>query len=374
MKMDRLSQLPAVIFTHIIKYISYKYDNQGIYHSNQNLFEMLCVYNKRWQGIVIRNQLKYTIILNIELKLLNNTYVMMKNNKQIYKHYIKNDVKNITLKQYNSITDRREIKAHLSFNSANIDYKYLQYCNSLNIDETFKYTKIPSYIFELTNLTILTINNQPIKNFPDELCNLTNLQILSMYNLHLHNISTKIHQLCNLTTLNLSSNCLSKIPNEICELFNLISLDISGNSITDLPISFSKLINLQKLIAVKTYFDEIPQCVFSLTKLTDLDFYNNNIYKIPDDIYKLTELYYIDLSENLISSINPNFYQLKKLNMVGLGYNCLNYNEQVNLRKMNYKNLWLECQFEDENYILERRDRHNEGIYTGDEDSDDSDD
>jgi len=351
--MDRLSQLPANVFTHIIKYVEYGGSyKKGIYYqrSKKAMIELLCVYNKRWQGIIIRNHITYMIISNSELIRLYNTTVNLKNNKKIYKHPIKYDNKKIIIKQYKNAETERTKSFKYTFKTDNVNYTYLQYIEYLKFDDSLNYFEIPEFTFKLVNLTTLVINDhQRISEIPNELCDLINLEKLA---------------LCNLN--------ISSLPDDIHKLSKLISLDIANNrGLSSFPDNFSKLTTLQYLIAMKNSFDNIPLCVFSLTNLITLDFYNNDIHEIPADICKLINLESIKLTENLIGSINPNFYQLKKLNNICLGYNCINYYDQINLRQMNCSNLCLDIQFEDENYILERRDRHVEGIFTEDEDSDD---
>jgi GTPase SAR1 family protein len=124
-----------------------------------------------------------------------------------------------------------------------------------------KLTEIPSEVFELTQLEILTLR----------------------YNL-LTTIPETITKLQNLTVLNLRGNQLTTIPETITKLQNLSELNLSGNQITTIPETITDLQNLSELNLRDNQLTTIPETITKLQNLTVLNLSNNPIKAPPPEI------------------------------------------------------------------------------------------
>lgn len=157
-----------------------------------------------------------------------------------------------------------------------------------------EFIKIPSAIFELSNLRHLTITNSPIRE-----------------------ISSEISKLVNLETLDLSNNKISKMPNNINKLSKLIMLDLSDNKLGSFVLSGrSKLVHL--------YIDNNELCfIGNLKNLADLELLSANSNKLQDlEILDLQNLFDLHLENNLFE-IAPNFLEHPNLKNLALCKNPL---------------------------------------------------
>ncbi|MCX6745621.1 MAG: leucine-rich repeat domain-containing protein [Candidatus Parcubacteria bacterium] len=92
----------------------------------------------------------------------------------------------------------------------------------------------------------LDLSNQNLTKVPDYVFNLTNLQELNLSNNKLTGaIQSQIGQLKKLKVLNASNNLMTGIPAEVGQLTNLQILDLSNNQLTGLPNELGNLKNLQ---------------------------------------------------------------------------------------------------------------------------------
>ncbi|MCX6744965.1 MAG: leucine-rich repeat domain-containing protein [Candidatus Parcubacteria bacterium] len=91
----------------------------------------------------------------------------------------------------------------------------------------------------------LDLSNQNLTKVPDYVFNLTNLEELNLSNNKLSGaIQSQIGQLKKLKVLNASNNLMTGVPAEVGQLTNLQVLDLSNNQLTGLP---NELGNLKKL-------------------------------------------------------------------------------------------------------------------------------
>ena len=86
-----------------------------------------------------------------------------------------------------------------------------------------KLTKVPSYIFQLSETTELDLSNNDLTGA----------------------LPAEVRHLKKLRKLNLSNNKFTGVPAEVGQLTELIELDISGNNITGLPLEIGNLKKLQ---------------------------------------------------------------------------------------------------------------------------------
>jgi Leucine-rich repeat (LRR) protein len=111
--------------------------------------------------------------------------------------------------------------------------------------------KIPSDVFDQTNLQDLNISNNKLTGaIPSQLGQLKNLKILNASNNQMTGLPAEVGQLVNLQVLNLANNKLTGLPNELAKLTKLQTLDLRGNSYSkqDLDLIRKSLINTNILV------------------------------------------------------------------------------------------------------------------------------
>ena len=182
-------------------------------------------------------------------------------------------------------------------------------------------TEIPREVFQLQNLTELTLAVNKIVEIPGAIAQLKNLTILDLEHNKIVKISDAITKSKNLTELNLSHNKIVKIPYEISQLKNLTTLSLSHNQIVKIPYEISQLKNLEFLLFRNNQIVTIPDVIFQLKKLEFLLLRNNQIVEIPNAIYQLQNLKTLNLSYNQVVKIPDAISQLKNLTRLSLAHN-----------------------------------------------------
>lgn len=107
-------------------------------------------------------------------------------------------------------------------------------------------TKVPDYVFDMTNLEELNISNNQITGaIQSQIGQLKKLRVLNASNNLMTGVPAEVGQLINLQVLDLSNNQLTGLPNELGNLKNLQTFYISGNnySVQDLNGIIGKLPN-----------------------------------------------------------------------------------------------------------------------------------
>ena len=138
-------------------------------------------------------------------------------NKQ-FNSIFNNDMlwKNIVIKKYIDV-NINEIQKQ--YNIIKLKYVYriikdlLYLNNTLNFNETIE---------SLINLQVLDLQNNQLKEIPNEIGSLIDLQTLFLDNNQLKEIPKEIGSLIKLQTLFLHNNQLKEIPKELCNLVNCI--------------------------------------------------------------------------------------------------------------------------------------------------------
>jgi len=110
-----------------------------------------------------------------------------------------------------------------------------------------KLTEIPNFIFSLTNLERLVIENCSLNSLPKQIDNLNKLCYLNLSSNNLKELPEEIGNLKNLTWLHLSDNKdLITLPFSITRLNKLNQLDITSNKKLKLPKEFGEMNSLEK--------------------------------------------------------------------------------------------------------------------------------
>ncbi|ODV91206.1 hypothetical protein CANCADRAFT_2922 [Tortispora caseinolytica NRRL Y-17796] len=151
----------------------------------------------------------------------------------------------------------------------------------------------------VSQLDTLILQNNPLKELPDNLLSLSSLRCL--------NVAT-----CNFTFF----------PMVICGLHSLSELDISFNEITVIPEGIGDLKNLTKLVLAHNKLSrQFPRSMTNLVNLRELDLRYNNLHDASWATLLLS-LEILRLEHNSISSFN---YSIPSLKMLRLDYNPLTH-------------------------------------------------
>lgn len=113
--------------------------------------------------------------------------------------------------------------------------------------DSLQLTQIPEEISDLKDLVILNDNDSLVPK----------VKIFLSHN-RISLLSSCIFDVKNITVLTLRDNLLTEIPPAVCKLQNLVELSIGGNILRDLPIELTQLKNLSILSLHPNPFREIP--------------------------------------------------------------------------------------------------------------------
>lgn len=177
--------------------------------------------------------------------------------------------------------------------------------------QNFKSGRIPSSIFNLTNLNTLHLGKTHIKQISYKIKSLTNLIYLDLHDNEITDL-TPCCSLSKLTFLNLSYNMITNIPCEIQNLSKLKELRLDFNDIETISPDIGKISSLKILSLNANILTSIPKTIQNL-RLTQLYLDVNNLKCvcecIPDTIEKLS-LYN---NENLSCTLSKKFKYLTDL-------------------------------------------------------------
>ena len=118
----------------------------------------------------------------------------------------------------------------------------------------------------------------------------------------LERVPSWIFDLLQLTHLDLSDNQLTDLPTEIGRLTKLTRLYLSWNQLTDLPTEIARLTKLTRLYLSRNQLTDLPTEIARLTKLTRLYLSRNQLTDLPTEIGRLTKLAWLGVSGCGLSS------------------------------------------------------------------------
>jgi Leucine-rich repeat (LRR) protein len=194
--------------------------------------------------------------------------------------------------------------------------------------------RLPTSIFQHTQLKVLLLNGNQLTSLPTEIGLLKSLTSLDLGRNQLTSLPREIGQLKNLTSLDLgygknlsslvsSGNQLTTLPREIGQLKSLTSLNLSGNRLTDLPREIGELKSLTSLSLLLNQLTSLPRDIGQLKRLTSLHLANNRLTSLPREIGQLKSLKYLFLGFNQLTGLPGEIGQLESLNYLFLDDNQL---------------------------------------------------
>ena len=211
--------------------------------------------------------------------------------------------------------------------------------------------ELPDGFGGLSELEVLSLNNNGFVEIPSEVFELENLRELFVLGNRLERVPVEIGGLSGLVSLGLTNNVLGgSIPVEIGDLVNLEWLDLSNrlesryernNQLTGpIPAEIGKLAKLRYLnLSGNRLSGAIPSELGGLGELEELWLFSNRLSgQIPAELGNLGSLVDFDLNDNLLEGFIPS----ELGNLVSLETLSLNRNRLVGRIPSELENLVLE--------------------------------
>lgn len=162
-------------------------------------------------------------------------------------------------------------------------------------------SEIPDEITNLSNLISLSLKLKFLEKLPASIFRLSKLEVLKIERTNISELSANIFELTNLKELHLINNQeLKELPDQISKLANLEFLYVYSNKIKTLPKTIAGLENLRVLYLTGNIIEDLPDEITASPKLKALDLSGNRLRAIPKDLFEMETLEEINLSNNPI--------------------------------------------------------------------------
>ncbi len=142
---------------------------------------------------------------------------------------------------------------------------------------------LPECITVLKHLKILRmLNNHKLKSIPNFIFEISSLQKLVLQNLKLPDLSQSIGNLKNLVQLDVSYNCLESVPDSIGRLTLLKQLLLGNNQLISLPESIGNLDNLVFMGLKNNKLISLPNSILNMKSLKNINIRGNMFDNLCD--------------------------------------------------------------------------------------------
>ncbi len=178
-----------------------------------------------------------------------------------------------------------------------------------SLETTKEYNSIEEALKNPEKVYRLNLSNQNVMIPKEAWSKFTNLEILSLKNDHLKELPQEIGLLKNLKSLDLSGNDFSTLPKSFGNLTNLQELYLNDEKNFDLSKNIAVLQPLKKLSVLHLENDSLtvlPKRFHHLSHLEALYLNNNNFMEVPVQIKGLKTLKYVDFHDNKVKIENQN--------------------------------------------------------------------
>ena len=185
---------------------------------------------------------------------------------------------------------------------------------------------IPLEIGNLTNLLQLNISNQSISGeIPTTVTNLTALRELTLSN-NLLNGSIPSLNFPQMEYLNLSSNLFTSFSGDVWNCPLLRSIQLENNRLSkSIPATFGNSVALEILNVSNNQLETLPETMGNLTKLKTLKADNNLLKALPNGLATILNLQHLSASRNNIHYIPSNLGQSNNLGTLDLSNNQITF-------------------------------------------------
>ncbi|CAK9254916.1 unnamed protein product [Sphagnum jensenii] len=138
----------------------------------------------------------------------------------------------------------------------------------------------------LSQLTMLTVDNNLLTVLPPEIGKLSALKSLNISNNKLTCLPEELGNLLQLEKLDLSHNCLSAVPSNLGRCIQLVEVNLSANQLTTIPTTFGQLRSLKIFLLDNNALNDFPAEVLQgCLELTTLSIHWNQL--TMDDLRKV---------------------------------------------------------------------------------------
>ncbi|KAL1140877.1 hypothetical protein AAG570_000805 [Ranatra chinensis] len=177
------------------------------------------------------------------------------------------------------------------------------------------FEEIPG-LFNMVNITRLTLSHNKIRHIPPGLANLVNLEILNLFNNHIEEIPTSLSSMPKLRILNIGMNRLGSLPRGFGAFPVLEVLDLTYNNLYEdsLPGNFFMLETLRALYLGDNDFETISPEIGKLKNLQILVLRENDLIELPKEIGELSRLRELHIQANRLTLLPP---ELGNLDLTG---------------------------------------------------------
>ena len=171
---------------------------------------------------------------------------------------------------------------------------------------TLKLEEIFRNVSKCKNLKELRLDNNGIKEIPENVSLLSQLQVFSAKDNLLSSYPTSLYRLINLREFDLGTNQLKEVAKGIRALTKLKILRLNSNwknklNTENLFDEIAELIDLETLELWSCQsIEKIPETISNLKKLKKLDLDNNILKKLPKSILAMSQLKILRISTNKI--------------------------------------------------------------------------
>jgi len=167
-------------------------------------------------------------------------------------------------------------------------------------------------LWNMRNITRLTLSHNKISELPPAIANLENMEILNLFNNSLTDVPVSLSGMSKLRILNLGMNKLKSLPRGFGSFPVLEVLDISYNMLNDdsLPENFFMLHTLRALYLSDNDFEYLSPKIKNLVNLRILAIRDNEMIEVPEEIAALTNLRELHLQGNRLTVLPPQLGQL----------------------------------------------------------------
>ncbi|XP_065093685.1 leucine-rich repeat-containing protein 7 [Ochlerotatus camptorhynchus] len=180
------------------------------------------------------------------------------------------------------------------------------FLSKLSLDGNFFSSASIIGLQSLKFLRYLTLNDNELSQFPEELCQLKFVEFLNIGGNPIDRLPEAIGKLKNLITLWCNDMLLKNLPETIGTLRKLKTFGARNNQLTALPESFGKLRRLKWLSLGNNCISAVPETFEELVNLTHLNMAENRFNELPAAISLLKRLKFCSFAENCIENVTNN--------------------------------------------------------------------
>jgi len=167
-------------------------------------------------------------------------------------------------------------------------------------------------LWNMRNITRLTLSHNKISELPPAIANLENMEILNLFNNSLTEVPQSLSGMSKMRILNLGMNRLKSLPRGFGSFPVLEVLDLSYNMLNEdsLPENFFMLHTLRALYLSDNDFELLSPKIKNMVNLRILAIRDNELIEIPEEIGALSNIRELHLQGNRLTVLPPSVGQL----------------------------------------------------------------